>query len=69
MAAELSDAEMLLYLGNNADVQEFLKTRNNASAASVPSGEASAESFVSDTGVIVNSSTTGSKNPFTGGGK
>ncbi len=64
---KLSDAEMLLYLGNNADVQEFLKIRNKASNVAASPGETSSESSVSDAGVTVNPSTTGSKNPFTGG--
>lgn len=63
---KLSDAEMLLYLGNNADVQKFLKTRNTASTVAVSPAGTSSDSSAADAGVIVNPSTTGSKNPFTG---
>jgi len=66
---KLSDAEILSYLGNAAGIQEFLKARNKPAEATPAPMQASGESSTSDTGVTVNSSTTGSKNPFTGGVK
>lgn len=64
---KLSDKEVLSYLGDCSGVREFLTSRNAAKTASVESSGTSDGTSASDAGVTLNSSTSGPKNPFTGG--